>query len=182
MQVKKIGENRVDIYLNREEIYDIFGGYEFIDYDEKDCRTKIHGLLAAAIPSVFLPIDCNKVFIEIKPLSFGCAISLTKLYIPRSPLKKDAKTVTMIFENSDSLIQALKALKSLPYTTSKLYNKGKKYALICKIKQHDEDKLIHLSEYCKVAHTHSNTIRIKEYWNPVCEHNAIEKLAAAFLK
>ena len=76
MRVKTIDENRIVIYLNNQEICDIFGGYEFIDYDAADCRTKIHGLLAAAIPSAIMPFDCDRVLIEVKPEISGCSISL----------------------------------------------------------------------------------------------------------
>ena len=176
MKVNTVDENRIVIHLNNQEIYDIFGGYEFIDYDAADCRTKIHGLLAAAIPSAIMPFDCERVLIEVKPEINGCAISLTKLHNIGGDNKKSVKnlTVTLIFENSESLISSIEALNLLTHTTSELYTSGKKYAVIYTMDGYRRKELIHMSEYCKILQDKISATRIREYWKKICENGAIE--------
>ncbi|MBO4432170.1 MAG: hypothetical protein J5852_01425, partial [Clostridia bacterium] len=64
MRVSTVSENRIDIHLSSNELYDIFGGYEYINYGEKDCRAKIHRLICALVPEIF-PLDCKKIMIEV---------------------------------------------------------------------------------------------------------------------
>lgn len=184
MRVKTIDENRIVIYLNNQEICDIFGGYEFIDYDAADCRTKIHGLLAAAIPSAIMPFDCDRVLIEVKPEISGCSISLIKLHTVNGNKKTGVKnrTITLIFESIESLIVSIAALNTLKHTTSELYTSGKEYALICTTDVCSREELTHLSEYCEILRDNISAARIREYWEQICEKDVIEELADAFLK
>ena len=57
MKVCEVEENKIEIYLNPKEIYDIFGGYEYINYKTAESKGKIHKLLAATIPKRLLPLD-----------------------------------------------------------------------------------------------------------------------------
>ena len=178
MKINTVDENRIEIYLNNTEIRDIFGEYKLIDYDNPDCRIKIHSLFAASAPDTVFPLDCNRVFIEVKPLSFGCVISYTKIYNNT----KKANTYTFIFSSSDNLISATKALSELHFTCSELYISGEKYAVIADIKQTDKNGITHLSEYCKVSKSKMDAVKIREYWQPVCKKNAIMRLTNAFLQ
>lgn len=181
MKVKIVDENKIVIYLNSQEIFDIFGGYKFIDYDTAHCRTKIHGLLAAAIPSELLPFDCERVLIEVKPAINGCTISLTEIH----SLKKTDEnnlTITFIFESSESLISAIPALKSLAHTSGELYSYGKEYAVICTVKECCREELTHISEYGKISEKRTLAAKIREHWHKICEENAIGKMVNAFLK
>ena len=179
MRVERKGENRMDILLSRAEINDIFGGYEYIDYEEEECRAKIHSIILTMIPNWLLPLDCKKIVIEVRPASTGCKITLTKVYDLNS--KKEI-TVTMIFKNSENLISALNSLTKIESTKSALYSDGQKYALICGLPPFYKKEVLHISEYSKVSHKTIDAVKIEEYWMPLCESGAIEKLSVAFLK
>ena len=182
MKINTINENRIDIFLSDEEISDIFGGYELIDYDAPDCRTKIHNLLAAAIPDMLLPLNCERVLIEVKPRRYGCVITFTKIYGATKKFKRivNAKTVTLIFENSDSLLSAVGALKLLSAATSELYTYGGNYAVLASIKNENAKVLPHIGEYCKIELNEISAVKVREYWQPICKKGAITRLLAAF--
>lgn len=184
MRIKTVSSDRIDIYLSNDEIEDIFGGYELIDYDTPECRIRIHSLLAAAMPGRILPLDCERILIEVRPQNPGCRISLTKLYSEntKAASRKPEKTVSMVFENSDNLLLALEALSLTHSTASELYSFGDKYAVIAQIDDENCRRLLHISEYCKVSLNNSDTVKIREYWSLVCKTNAIKKLCGAFLK
>ena len=179
MRVSTVNENRIDIHLSADELYDIFGGYDNIDYKKTDCRAKINCLISALVPDMFFPLDCEKILIEVRPSNPGCTISIIKQY--RENESKE-KTVTFIYENSNDLILSVELLNELTCKASALYTKGKKYAVICRIKPFEIKKVIHIGEYCKIKYRQIDAVIISEYWQPVCKENAVNKLARAFLQ
>lgn len=176
LRINTIDENKIEIYLSGGEIKDIFGEYALIDYDDPECRIKIHSLFAATANNIIFPLDCNRVFIEVKPVSTGCVISYTKIY---SNIKEE-KIYTLIFSNSENLISSISALKELDCLSSELYINGEKYALI--IKTRHANNMLHISEYCTVSQNKSSAVKIREYWQAVCKKGAILRLTNAFLK
>lgn len=178
MKVYLFDENRVNIYLNLQEINDIFGGYENIDYNMPDCRVKIHGLIAATLPAALLPLDCTKILIEVKPNDAGCTITLTKVYGDKLKCNTITETV-LIFENSEALICSVKELNKLNFRDSELYTNNQKYAIILTMR---DNKPIHISEYCKVIASNHTSEKIREYWQKICDNNAITLLSNSFLK
>lgn len=183
MRINTVSDNRIDIFLSDEEINDIFGGYELIDYDAPDCRTKIHNLLAAAIPDILLPLNCERVLIEVKPRKYGCVMTFTKVYDAVKKFKRigNTKTVTLIFESSNSLIDALSALCSLSATASELYTYGGKYAVLATVRGENANALTRLGEYCEINLSEMSAAKVREYWQPVCKRGAITRLSSAFL-
>ena len=183
MKINTVNENRIDIYLSEDEINDIFGGYELIDYDAPDCRMKIHNLLAAAIPDMLLPLNCERVLIEVKPKRYGCVITFTKIYGAVKKLRRisSTKTISLIFENSDNLVSSVGALDRLSLVNSELYTYLNKYAVIANVKGNNSAALLHISEYCKIDLGEISAVRIREYWQPICKKNAITHLSNAFL-
>ena len=181
MRVNSQSENNIELYLSDEEIEKIFGGYELIDYDSPECRVKLHALLISAAPEMLFPLECDRVLIEVKPKDYGCTIALTKIHTRVKTYRQaKAKTLTLIFENSEYMIRAITALKALSAEKSELYTYEKRYALIIAVRQDDKNTLTHLGEYCKVENRRSYAEKIREYWQPVCKNNAIDKLSAVF--
>lgn len=182
MRINNINESIIELYLSDDEIENIFGGYEFIDYDTPENRIKIHSLLTSAAPKAMLPIDCNKILIEVRPKKSGCTITLTKIYKMSKKYRqiKDATLITLIFEDSDSLIKSVEILKSLNIQSSNLYTKGEKYALIINIRQENKNLITHLSEYCKISKRRADAEKITEYWQPICKNEAVKKLSEVF--
>lgn len=178
MRVCEVEDNKIEIYLSPKEIYDIFGGYEYINYKTAESKGKIHKLLAAAIPEKLLPLDCEQVLIEVRPKSPGCTISLTKVYANSAK----PTCVTFIFNNSEQLISGILPLQALRVISSELYTHCDKYALICSVTRFSGNDELHIGEYCKVTQSKADAIRIKEYWQPVCKSEALTKLTVAFLK
>ncbi|MBO7520457.1 MAG: adaptor protein MecA [Clostridia bacterium] len=178
MRVEKTNDNRIDIHLSGTEMKDIFGGYEYIDYNETECRAKIHKIISTLLPNSILPLDCDKLLIEVRPASTGCRISLTKIYEYKN---SECKTVSMIFEDSETLILALPQIVKLRYRESSLYESDKKYALICSVSSFKTGEALHICEYAKVSIKEIDAVRINEYWHSICKDEAITKLANAFL-
>ena len=179
LRVNTINENKIEIYLSGGEIRDIFGEYALIDYNDPECRIKIHSLFAAATNELFYPLDCNRIFIEVRPLSAGCVISYTKIY---NKSKAEEKTYTLIFSNSDNLISSINALNALDSLSSELYINGEKYAMIVRVTHTNTNDMLHISEYCAISQNKSDAVKIREYWQAVCKKGAILRLTNAFLK
>lgn len=178
LRINTINENKIEIYLSGGEIRDIFGEYASIDYNDPECRIKIHSLFAATASNIVFPLDCNRVFIEVKPVSTGCVISYTKIYNNIT----EEKTYTLIFSNSENLICSINALKALDCSSSELYINGEKYALIVRSRHANINDMLHLGEYCKISQRKSDAAKIREYWQSVCKKGAILRLTNAFLK
>ena len=79
MRINNISDSVIELYLSNDEIENIFGGYEFIDYDVPESRIKIHSLLLSAEPKTLSRIDCDKILIEVRPQNSGCTLTLTKI-------------------------------------------------------------------------------------------------------
>ncbi|MBR6902893.1 MAG: adaptor protein MecA [Clostridia bacterium] len=178
MRINTIDENKIEIYLSGGEIRDIFGEYALIDYDDPECRIKIHSLFAATASEIIFPLDCNRVFIEVKPVNTGCVISYTKIYTNT----REEKTYVFVFSNSENLISSIDALKALDSLSSELYINGEKYALIVKARNVNTNDMLHIGEYCKISQNKSDAVRIREYWQAVCKKGAILRLTNAFLR
>ncbi len=182
MRINTINDNKIELYLSDEEVENIFGGYELIDYDAPECRIKIHSLIISAAPKTLFPLDCERVLIEVKPKEYGCTLTLTKVY---SSIKKyrqvsRIKTEVYIFENSDNLLAALNALKNINAQYSELYTNENKYAVIVGINRKSIDTTTLLREYCKIICREIDALKIREYWQPICKTKAIKKLSEFF--
>jgi hypothetical protein len=182
MDIMNVNNKRVDIYLNGVEVEEIFGGYEFIDYDIPECRIKIHSLIAAAMPKSLLPLDCERAVIEVKAKQSGCVISFTKIYsgIKKYRAVKNKRPITLFFENSDDLIRGVGTMKRICADKSELYSRGARYAVISYIKQEKPGYIFQLSEYCRISRKEADAAKVREYWNPLCKHGVIAKLYEAF--
>lgn len=178
MRIEEFGNHRFDIHLSGEELRAIFGGYEYIDYDNKECREKIHSLIYGNIPENISLFECRKILIEVKPARSGCTISLIKC---REIGNREAEYITMIFKSCDDLLSAVASLSKVTSAESSLYTKDKKYALICAITAFNMKSALHICEYCKISYRRIDAVKIKEYWQSVCETEALEKLKRAFL-
>ena len=176
MRVEKCSDNRIEIHLSREEIHSIFGGYEYIDYNEIGCREKIHRIVTENISGAYFPLDCDKLLIEVRPARYGCNITLTKLYESKS----NNISVAMIFNNSDDLISAVPLMRKTDTKTSALYTYNGKFAIICALPRFCRHELNYMSEYAKITLRATDAAKIEEYWQPVCEDGAIEKLSMYF--
>ena len=184
MRVNTVDENRIEILLDNDEVNSIFGGYGLIDYDTPDCRIKIHKLLAAVMPKALLPLDCERILIEVKPQRFGCIISLTKIYGAPKRLSRKYRlsAVAFMFKSFDNLIAALPLLSRLNTVASELYCLGSEYAISAAVKDISPVALMQIGEFCKISQNTADAAKLKEYWQCITQKRAIQKLAEAFLK
>lgn len=181
MDILNVTDKRMDIYLSACEVDKIFGGYDYINYDVPECRIKIHSLIAAAIPKSFLPLDCERALIEVKPKQSGCIISFTKVYAGPKKYRvvKRKRIITLIFENSEDLIQSVNILKKLCAEKSELYTLGKRYAIITYLKDESGKNKRRLNEYCRLTYRETDAAKVREYWRLLCK-SAISKLYCSF--
>lgn len=184
MIVNTVNSNRINIILNDDEVSRIFGGYNLIDYDAPECRIKIHNLLAAAIPEELLPLDCDRLLIEVKPLKRGCTISMTKIYNREEARSEPQRqySIALIFSSSEDMISALRPITELKIITSELYYLNEKYAIVLKCRGIAADDIIGIGEYCAVVTGAAECFKLREYWHCICKKNAVSKLAISFLK
>ncbi|MBO4693316.1 MAG: adaptor protein MecA [Clostridia bacterium] len=182
MKINTMRDDKIELYLSDEEIEKIFGGYDLIDYDAPECRIKIHSLLLSAAPCTLLPLNCDRVLIEVKPKEYGCTITLTKIYGSPKKYRQSAKmkTIVFVFEDSNSMIASTNCMKALKAEKSELYSNGKEYALIIISNRENKKTIAGLCEYCTIKLRRTEAERIREYWQPVCTSKALEKLCEFF--
>lgn len=182
MKINTINENKIELYLTDEEVDDIFGGYELIDYNTPECRIKIHSLIISAAPKSLFPLDCERIFIEVRPKGYGCTITLTKEYHSVKKYRKAIRTKISIciFENSEDMLSAVNILKSINANYSELYSRENRYALIIKTNYGIQNGVHNLGEYCIMRNDELTAEKIREYWYPICKECAIEKLSKFF--
>ena len=184
MNTYNINKDKVKITLTDDEVNDLFGGYDLIDYNCPRSRAVLDSLLLGALPESMLPLDCKQVLIEVTEEKSGCSIQVTRLYEKAKKLHKISGKYKyiLLFESSEDMIKFITQNElGDKFPKSELIKSGEKYALCF----HFERPVGHynrLSEYGKLIDAQSpEGAAIKEYGTMICK-NAAEKLSAAFKK
>lgn len=185
MTVDTISKNKIKIELTNEEIEIFFGGYEYINYSNPDSKLAINLLLKEALPQELLPLDCNRVMIEVNPTKTGCSILFTKVYTnPRKRYKVSGciKNYILYFEDSEGMILTCKEFaQNIPQVIkSELYADKNGYYLAL----HGSNisrQLLHIGEFCNsISEKNEILAMVKENTKLICKDCAIEKIAKAF--
>ncbi len=186
MTVDAISKNKIRIDLSNEEIDIFFGGYENINYNDPDSKLALHLLLNDALPDELLPLDCKQVMIEVRPTNSGCSILFTKLsHNTRKKYKLTGciKSYIITFTDSESMIYGCRELaQTIPKSVrSELLFDNDGYYLILHSTVNISKQLLHIKEYCLCVVSQLEILsKISEYAIPICDNNALEKIARAF--
>ncbi len=178
MNIDTLSKNKIKISLTDEEIYTLFGGYDMIDYSKPRSKTVIDMLISRALPEEMLPLDCNKVLIEVRPIYGGCAIYFTRIYDKKKQKSNKAGRYILFFETSEKMITALPFISA---SKSRLYHINNGLALLIEAKE-DFDK-IRIGEYADCIIKDKIMIeKITEHSKIICKSGAVSKLKKAFIK
>ncbi|MEE0808540.1 MAG: adaptor protein MecA [Acutalibacteraceae bacterium] len=179
MKVETLSKTQIKISLSRDEIQTFFGGYNLIDQKNPNSKKMLNLLLKEAIPDEDFPLDCKRVLIEVKPISYGCEILFTKLYNPN--LKKIKRIGTLrqfalIFKSSNDLLDFARSAQKGEIIGGSLYIYEGQYALIINTPLEFERRLAHIGEYCKIEGSKTQISKIAEYGTAICKHDALYRL------
>lgn len=187
MTIDTIDENRIKIDLTDDEIYLLFGGYEKIDYSNEQSKRTLNLLFKKAVPSDEFPLDCRKLLIEVKPITGGCSIYVTKIYKdkPRRYKRVNIKrNYILSFIGSENMITGVCELNRNAFSKnvkSELYKFCDNYCVIINTDTNIDDVLTHIKEYCSDIYK-SDIIasKVAEYGIAICREKAIQKIGETF--
>lgn len=188
MNIDTIGKYKVKIDLTDAEIQHFFGGYEMINYSSQSSKTALGNLLRLALPSYMLPLDCNRILIEVFPTKNGCSIFLTFRYFQEAPKKfrivSEEKSYTVVFKDSESMIKGIIELaknRIIQKSKSSLFFCHGSYRLIIKTLNSINGSLLHIREYCTSLSKSNITAAVtEEYGKIICPQNAVTYIGAVF--
>lgn len=172
MRVDCIGKNKIKIILTEEEVLRHFGGYDMIDYSSPRSKATLNAILTSALPDEMLPLDCNRVLIEIQAENKGCVIYFTKVYKKQknTQLKKsNQKTLALAFLNSEDLISFICNRLNSNIISSEIYHISTKYILTIKFYEAHSPDTLYLKEFCNQLITDECALaHIQEHGKLIC--------------
>lgn len=185
MDTYTINKDKVKIRLTDDEVKELFGGYDNIDYDCPRSRAVLDSLLLNVLPESMLPLDCKKVLIEVTEERSGCSIQITRLYDKGKRLHRTngRRQYILLFESSEDLIDF--TLRENPENLKDVYrfellNAGGRFALLFSLNGVPIKQCFHFSEYGRLIDSRSvEGAHIIEYSAPICA-DAAKKLSDAF--
>ena len=180
MKVETLSKTQVKISLSRDEIHTFFGDYNLIDHKNPNSKKMLNLLLREALPDETFPLDCKRVMIEVKPISYGCEILFTKLYdiVPKK-LKKipTLRQFALIFKSTNDLLDFAKCALKDEIIGGSLYIYEKQYILIVNVPIEFEQKMAHIGEYCQIEGSKTQISKIAEYGTAICKYDALYRLS-----
>ncbi len=181
MHIETINKDKIKISLTDDEIKELFGSYDLIDYSKPHSKMAINMLFRIAVPEDMLPLDCTRVLIEVKPESRGCAIYFTRMYSGKRFRKViDIRDYLLLFENSNDLTDCISNISPVGIIGSRLYTNDGTYQLIVSAERSFCAILPHLSEYCRISTDKIQISEVQEYHKLICQKDAVPRLIRAF--
>ncbi len=180
-----IGKDKVKIRLTEEEVKELFGGYEKIDYECPRARAVIDSLICGVLPESMLPLDCKKVLIEVRAEYDGCSILFTRIYeTPRRLHKANSFCeYILLFKDSEDMFtfaEQLDPAAAAAVKESRLIKINDKFALCLKGGDMLRKNITHFKEYGIVYTQKQPQAAVAlEHGDILCE-NALQKLKKAF--
>lgn len=182
MNIEALSETRLRITLDGKEVYELFGGYEKINYDDPLTRLVLHGIVKQALPDDSFLRSCRKLLIEVRPCSDGCTIDLIKNDIRKPTRLYPPKRWRLDFFDTESMLNALCALyryKSRVGRESALYRTQSGYHAVVSA---THKAIEAVRRYCLADSSPLAIAAIEEYAAAVCAENAVEMIGKAFIK
>ncbi len=181
MHIVTISKDKIRISLTDQEIIELFGSYDMIDYSNPHSKMAINMLFHIAVPDDMLPLDCKRVLIEVKPENTGCSIYFTRIYSGKRFRKVvDIREYLLEFENSNDLIDCICNISPTSVITSRLYTNKGTYQLIISAQKSFGLTLLQVSEYCRVSTDKIKISEVEEHHILVCQNDAVPKILKAF--
>ncbi len=172
-------DRKLRIVLSGEEVHNLFGNYDQINYSEPESRKKLNELIGRAFPNTAFFQNTKSVRIDVRPRNGGCSIELTKKKSKYKRLR--ASSVCLIqFDNSEEMIRAGCRLYRLIHPkndNSKLYKTKNGYRLQTIIPNNLLEQL--RNEY-SVTTSKTAIAAAEEYDRIICKNNAVTGLYNAF--
>lgn len=183
MDINNINKDKIKVSLTDDEIENLFGSYNLIDYTNPHSRFMLNLILRSALPDYTLPLDCKRVLIEVKPEIKGCSIYFTCIY-DKSPKKikkiNETREYALCFKNSNDMINCICTIDISKIAQSALYTNNGSYQLIIRAHKGFTEQILQISEFCDVYVDKTKISEIEEHNKLISCPTAIEKLASAF--
>ena len=78
MEIEESDSKKLRIILDSNEMTELFGSYEEIDYNDPYIRSALHSLIDRVCPQTSSLSKQDRLLIEVKPYHDGCMIELSK--------------------------------------------------------------------------------------------------------
>lgn len=184
MNTESQGRKRVEFRLSPDDVTNLFGSYEAIDYNDPKTKASLNMLYNRAIKNGDIPPDGRRLTIEVKPFGGGCTVTFISEAKGRLRLKyAKVKGYILTFFSADDMLDAAARLYTYApkLLNSSLLKLGDAFALVIKTSLDLGPLLLHIAEYCITAE--QNDLKVshwEEYGEAIVTKRAIEKIGAAF--
>ena len=175
MQIDSVSRRQLKITLSATEIYDYFGTYKDIRYDNENSRAALGAILKKGIEETGYALSSGKLSIKVLPTDTGgCSIYFT-LCVGKK-LKKARKDYIYEFKSCEDMLSACEQIKlHLKGTRLSIYRQADAYRIItsdmCRT-------LMRIgTEYAfSVIHGKHEAEKTKEHWQKLCNNTPVEKI------
>ena len=165
MTVDKTEENRLKITLSAVEIYDYFGSFKEIRYDNPRARTALGALLRRATDSRRFLYGRRRLYIKVLPTKGGGCV----IYFVTEGHKKDAPAVLQFSGCGELLSACEKISKNFADTVAALYESGGRYRLL--LPQGVCTAALEFVEGCYFSDFERE--KTKEHWHKICDNTPL---------
>lgn len=175
MTINRLGENRLLIVLCEQDIADHSLDFQNINFDDKNQRLSVIGLMRSACRSSGIDTGGRRVNIEALPLEKSCYLLVTVVGEKRYRVKKSGSLCYCLGSGS-SFLSALEQLyrEGVCCRKNSAYKLGTEYYLVFDYPVIPMGLRRILSEYGEKRGGKFAAARIKENAKLICAHNAID--------
>lgn len=185
MFIEQLDNTRLLITLEQEDL-DTFELEPYsISLENNETKSLLKQLLTLAAIKAGMPIKDKVLSIEALPYDYGCFLLVTiKAKDKRRTyrVKSDVKTTLAYFPDVEAMLNAVKRLYDLSASVSdcSLFEYNGSYCLSLTYSNSCSESINRiLSEYGKILPCGSFSMaRLREFYNTVCEEDAIRKLGS----
>ena len=180
MEIEESDGKKLRIILDGNEMTELFGSYEEIDYNDPYIRSALHSLIDRVCPQTSSLSKQDRLLIEVKPYHDGCMIELSKYCNTYKKRLYPARTWRLDFYDTESMLDAFCFLYKHPSkaksSSALFYSNGRYHAVINATKA-TADKL---KRYCFAYSSPIAIAELYEHAQTVCASKAVEAIGSAF--
>ncbi len=178
MKIDSKSRSRLKITLSATEIFDYFGSFKDIRYDNENARAALGSILKKGLEASNFALSSGKLNIKVYPTdSGGCDIYF--IAAGKRRLKKISKIIIFEFENCEDMLSALEQLKINigDNIMVSVYRNGGLYRILINDRYITRKGLKTLLEYAKrIINEKFAAAKTKEHWRKICDNTPIGKI------